>query len=255
MKLITFLLTTAIAANLFGQEEQKETPPAEFAKVQIGANFSPDYCFRTLKNNDGSSSSEQVLNWRNENETGKLGYTTGLNAIFNFKKNIGIEAGIQFSNKGYQTKIQDLTLGSAIDPRRGFAYNASGAAPIRAKFIYNDYYIDIPLKANFVFGKKKIRFITSVGLTTNIFIKEISTSVIEYNDGTSDKKSQSTTYDYNRVNISPIVSLGIDWKLNSKNNLRIEPTFRYGVLKITNEPLTDYLWNAGLNISYYFGLK
>lgn len=255
MKLITFLLTTAITANLFGQEEQKETPPAEFPKVQIGINFSPDFCFRTLKNNDPNSLNDYIFKSRNERETGKLGYTTGLNVIFNLKKNIGIEAGIQFSNKGYQTKMQDLTFGSAIDPRRGFTYNASGAAPIRAQFIYNDYYIDIPLKANFIFGKKKIRFISSAGLTTNIFIKETSTSVIEYNDGTSDKKSQSTTDDYNRVNISPIVSLGIDWKLNSKSNLRIEPTFRYGVLKIIDAPITDYLWNAGLNISYYFGPK
>jgi hypothetical protein len=223
--------------------------------VQIGVNFSPDYCFRTLKNNDGSSSNDLILKSRNETEKSKFGYTTGLNVIFNFKKNIGIEAGIQFSNKGYQTKIQDLTFGSAIDPRRGFAYNASGAAPIRAKFIYNDYYIDIPLKANFIFGKKKIRFITSAGLTTNIFIKETVTSVLEYDNGTNDKKTHSTTYDYNKINLSPIVSVGIDWKLNVRSNLRIEPTLRYGVLKIMNEPLTDYLWNAGLNISYFFGSK
>ncbi len=37
-------------------------------------------------------------------------------------------------------------------------------------------------------------------------------------------------------------------------NIRIEPTFRIGVLSIINAPIKGYLYNAGLkNISYYFG--
>lgn len=254
MKLTTFLFTIVITANTFGQETQKNTPTADFKRVQIGANFSPDYCFRMLKNNDGSSTSEAILKLRNSNERQKLGYSAGLNFIFNLRKKIGIEIGVQYSNKGYQTKMQDLTFASMIDPRHGFVYNTSGPTPTRGKFIYNDYYLDIPLKVNFIFGKKKIRFITSAGATTNVFIKETTTSVLEYEDGSHTRKTSSSTYDYNQFNISPLISVGIDWKLNEKNNLRIEPTFRYGVLKIIDAPLTGYLWNAGLNIGYYFGL-
>ena len=165
MKLITFLLSTAITVNIFGQEVAKDASIPDFNKIQVGVNFSPDYCFRTLKNNDGSLTSSSILKSRNENETGKLGYTTGINVIYNLKKSIGIEVGIQYSNKGYQTKMQDFTYGSMIDPRTGFVYNTSGQTPIQGEFIYNDYYIDIPLKVNFCFGKKKIRFITSAGLT------------------------------------------------------------------------------------------
>ena len=255
MKFIIFLVATAITANLFGQDKQKETPTDDFKKVQIGVNFSPDYCFRLLKNNDGTSSSDLVIESRNGNETGKLGFTTGLNVIFNLKKNIGIEVGVQYSNKGYQTKMQDLTFGSIIDPRHGFVYNTSGKTPTRGKFVYNAYYIDIPLKVNYIIGNKRIRFISSAGVTTNIFIKETSKSILEYDDGTTDKNTQSTDNGYNKINVSPIVSVGIDWKFKSRANLRIEPTFRYGVLKIINAPVTGYLWNAGLNISYYLGLK
>jgi len=255
MKLITFLLTLAITPNLYGQENPEASATADFKKIQIGVNFSPDYCFRTLINNDGSASSDMVLKWRNENETGKSGYTTGINMIFHLNTNIGIGTGIQYSNKGYQIKTEDLTFGSMIDPRKGFTNNPSGAAITSAKFIYNYHYIDIPLKINFSFGKKKIRFITSVGVATNIFITETSTSVLKYDDGTKDRNTQQTTYNYNKVNISPFVSAGIDWKFNSKTSLKIEPTLRYGALKIIDAPVTGYLWNAGLNISYYFGLK
>lgn len=249
MKTIILVLTIAITTNLLGQEKQKDSPTADFKKVQIGVTFSPDYCFRTLKNNNGSSASNHVMQSRNDCEIGKVGYTTGFNVIFNVNKKIGIEAGIQYSNKGYQTKIQELTSIDMIDPKYGFI-NVSPGTQTQLKFIYKYYYIDIPLKVNFSFGKKKISLITSAGLTTNILVKETSTCVLG-----SDKSSYSTVDGYNKVNVSPIISVGINWKLNNRNNIRIEPTFRYGVLKIINTHVTGYLWNAGLNISYYFGLK
>ncbi|MBK7468092.1 MAG: PorT family protein [Saprospiraceae bacterium] len=241
MKQLTIFLLTLSSFSSYGQDKTKETPTVDFKKVQIGINISPDICFRTLKNNDGSSTSNIVMKLNNENETVKVGYTAGLNVCFNIKKFVGIETGIQYSNKGYQTKMKDLIFGQP-DP----------LAPNKAKFIYNFHYIDIPVKANFTIGKKKVRFFTSVGLTTNIFIKETQTSVLVYSDRT-DRKTNPTNFDYNRVNISPTISVGIDYKINSKMNLRVEPTFRYGVLKIIDAPVTGYLYSGGLNISYYFG--
>jgi len=242
MKNLTLLLLTLTAFSSYGQDKTKDAPNADFKRVQIGINISPDICFRTLKNNDGSSTSDLVVKLNNENETIKVGYTAGLNVCFNIKKFVGLETGIQYSNKGYQTKFKDLIFGQP-DPN----------APNKAKLIYNFHCIDIPVKANFTIGKKKVRFFTSVGVTTNIFIKETSTSVLVYSDRT-DRKTNPTNYDYNRVNISPTISAGIDYKINGRMNLRVEPTFRYGVLKFIDAPVTGYLYSGGLNISYYFGL-
>ncbi len=242
MKNLTLFLLTLTAFSSYGQDKTKETPTADFKRVQIGINVSPDVCFRTLKNNDGSWSSDLVVDQRNKMETVKVGYTAGLNVCFNIKKFVGLETGIQYSNKGYQTKKQDLIFGQP-DP----------SLPKQSKFVYDFHCIDIPVKANFTIGKKKVRFFTSVGVTTNIFIKETQTSFLIYSDRT-DKKTSPTNFDYNKVNISPTVSVGIDYKINGRMNLRVEPTFRYGVLKIIDTPVTGYLYSGGLNISYYFGL-
>jgi hypothetical protein len=242
MKVLTVLLPTLIAFSSYGQATTKDTRTAEFKRVQIGINISPDICFRTLKNNDGSSSSDLVLKQNNENETIKFGYTAGINVCFNIKKFVGIETGIQYSNKGYQTKFEDVIY-SQPEP----------SAPNKAKLIYDFHCLDIPVKANFTIGKKKVRFFTSVGVTTNIFVKETSTSVLVYSDRT-DRKTNSINNDYNRVNFSATISAGIDYKINRRMNLRVEPTFRYGVFKIIDAPVTGYLYNGGLNISYYFGL-
>lgn len=79
------------------------------------------------------------------------------------------------------------------------------------------------------------------------------TNILYYSDR-KDKQKSPTNFDYNKVNISPTVSVGFDYKINSRMNLRVEPTFRYGVLKITKTPVTGYLYSGGLNVSYYFGL-
>ncbi|MFN8323469.1 MAG: outer membrane beta-barrel protein [Chitinophagales bacterium] len=171
-----------------------------------------------------------------------MGYTAGLNVCFNIKKIVGLETGIQYSNKGYQTKKQDLVFGQP-----------GSNLPIQSKFVYDFHCIDIPVKVNFTIGKKKVRFFTSVGLTTNIFIKEMLTSFWYYSNRT-DKKTSPAGYDYKKVNISLTISVGIDYKINDRMNLRVEPTFRYGVLKIIDTPVTGYLYSGGLNISYYFGL-
>jgi hypothetical protein len=238
MKQLLILITTLATLTVKGQDKN---PPQ---KILIGFNFSPDYSSRTLKNNDGSPSSDLVINSRNDNEVAKFGFTTGLNVCFNFSQLVGLETGIQFSNKGYKTKNQDLTY---------FPPNPS--LPTKAKTNYAYQYIGIPLKAKFSFGKSKVRFVSSIGFMTNILLNVKQTSNYEYSDGKTEKKSQSSKSGFNKVDISPMLSVGVDYKLNNKIHLFAEPTFRYGVVKTKDAPVTEHLWNAGLNMGFYYALK
>ena len=242
MKHVTFFLMALTAVRVYAQDKPKATTGTNFRKVQIGFNFSPDLCYRTLKNNSLSISNDLLIETRNNRETTKFGYTTGVNACFNITKSFGLESGIQYSNKGYQTKMRDL-LYAQPEPNM----------PHKAKTRYNFQCIDMPIKANFIIGKKKVRFCTSAGITTNFFIKETQTLVLVYSDRTT-RETNPTMYNYKSVNISPTISAGIDYKINDRTNLRVEPTFRYGVLKIIDAPLTAYLYSGGLNIGYYYGL-
>lgn len=239
MKHLTLFLLVLTAFSSYGQEV---TPP-NFKRFQIGINYSQDVCYRILQNNDGSAMSDLVIDSRNDLEIAKFGYTSGLNICYNISSFLGVETGLQYSNKGYQTN--ELTFVAAQpDP----------SIPESAKFIYSFHYVDIPVKVNFTVGiKRKMKFFSSVGVTTNVFIQETSTTVYHYSDRT-ERHTSPTNYDYKRVNLSPTVSAGIDYMINSRMNLRVEPTFRFGVLKIIDSPVTGYLYNGGLNVSYYFGL-
>jgi hypothetical protein len=225
------ILFSLITLNLFAQEEQT----ISFRKFQIGLNYSIDRCYRVIKQNS-------VSDIINAMEIPKGSYTYGINFCYNLSKKIGLETGIQFSNKGFQTT--DVILNFAQpDP----------SLPDKFKNIYNFNYLDIPLKANLTVGKKKIRFISSVGIITNFLINSNTTTVNTFKDHTEYKTDPITMVIIKKINLSPLLSFGVDYKINNRMNFKIEPTLRFGILKITDAPSSDYLYNGGINFSYYFG--
>lgn len=238
MKQLFMLAGTLASLALQGQNKYQTQ------KILVGFSFSPDYNSRTLKNNDGSASSDLVIKSRNDIEVARFGYTAGLNICFNFSASAGFETGIQFSDRGYRTKKQDL-LYFPPDP----------FLQTRAKTVYAYQYLGIPLKAKFSFGKEKVRFITGIGFITNLLLNVKQTTNYEYADGRTEKKSRSSTSGFNKVDLSPVISIGIDYRLNKKIRLFAEPVFRYGIIKTNDAPVTEHLWNAGLNLGFYHALK
>ena len=199
MKRLLIFITTFISLSVLGQDKN----PTQ--KILIGFNFSPDYSSRTLKNNDGSSSSDLVIKNRNDIEAAKFGYTTGLSVCFNISQLLGIETGVQFSNKGYKTKSQDLIY-----------FPPSPNSPTKAKTREAYQYIGIPIKAKLSFGKGKVRLLSSLGFMTNFLLNVKHTINLEYSNGNSEKETQTTTTGFKKVDISPMISVGVDYKLNNK---------------------------------------
>jgi hypothetical protein len=237
-----FILFMALSSSIAYAQQSKPAPTTK--KKLIGINFSPDYDFRTLSNKDGSASGDLVIKSRNDNEMAKFGFTAGLSLCIDFSTPVQLETGIQYSNKGYQTKNTGLIY-----------FPPNPALPTKAKFIYNYQYIGIPLKARFIFGKTNVLFLSSIGFMTNFLIKAGNTTIYEYADGRTDKKKQSATADFNKIDISPMISSGIDYKINNNTHFIAEAVFRYGILKTKDAPVSERLWNAGLNIGCYFKLR
>lgn len=241
--LLWLMQVAFISYSLQAQSVEKIKPERDFPRIQLGINLSPDVCYRTLKNMDGEYDTDLNIITHNSIEIPKIGFTGGINVAINFTRFFGIETGIHYSDKGYQTKVLELTPpGGGPDP----------SAPDKIRYNYHFHYIDIPLKFYFTVGKKKVRFLATGGITTNIFIDETQTITRFYTTRT-ESETTDTEFDYNRINLSPTIGLGIDYKINQRMNLRIEPVFRYGILKIIDAPMTGYLYNAGLNIGYYVG--
>jgi hypothetical protein len=219
---------------------QSENAPS-FNRFQIGVSVSPDVNYRVLK---ADNSVEWIKDNRDEREIPLFGFTAGVNTIFNFTRLIGVETAVQYSLKGYQDKWQD-----SFNPIQTNDPNV----PARTRAFYKFHYLDIPIKANISVGKKRVRFIGSVGVVVNVYLASSWVGVSESQSGERTRSVANEPFNFEAVNISPLVSAGIDWKISDRMSLQAKPTFRYGVLTIIDAPIKGYLWNCGLDISWYFG--
>lgn len=208
-------------------QETEET----FNKYQIGVNFSTDY-------------SKIIPNTFLLDEQGKIGFTTGINGVYNLNKNIGIELGVQYANKGERTKKMTLTL---IDDNTN-----NQIVKNNSYIIHNENYIDIPVKVNYSLGSKKLKFLSSLGISTNIYLNSVYKTYLE-NELYSKNNLQIS--EFKSVCLSGIGSLGVGYKFNSKSLLKFEPTFRLSIFNIVNSSSINYsIVNPGLNIGYYYSL-
>jgi len=233
--LLTFTLLTFVG---FAQRTLNEVQAGTFKRFEIGISASPEICYRTLLNNDGSQNSTSIINYRNENETVKMGYTVGLHLGYNFNEQFCFQTGIQYANRGFSTKKIDIA-GSLIDP----------VVPESFKYNYNYHYLEIPTKVNFSFGTNRMRLTSSAGVSTAFLIKQSRTYIANFKDSTT--RQDITSIDtYNRFNLFATISAGLEMHISPIMRIKVEPTFRYGLLKITDTPVSGHWYSGGLNVSY-----
>jgi len=238
------ILLVLIASIPFIANSQ-ETKKSEANKnISVGFSFSPDYSYRTLKNNDGNPSLDVAIDHRNDIEKSKFGFTTGLNLNIRLSDKVEFQSGLLYSNKGYKIPKQATDF-PVPDPSLATHFESHA----------NFNYLDIPLKFNFISGMGKVKFIIGAGFAANILLNNSEKVTLSYADGSEKEFDQSDGFDYNKFNISSLVSIGLEYQMKENIFLRMEPTFRYELLKIDDYPVTARLWNLGLNVGVYFNLK
>ena len=207
-------------------------------RLEISISAAPEICYRTLLNNDGSENSTSIIHYRNENETVKMGYTGGLHLGYNFNERFGFQTGIQYANRGFSTKKIDIA-GSLIDP----------VIPESFKYNYNYHYLEIPTKVNFSFGTNRMRLTTSAGVSSAFLIKQSRTYIGYYKDTTT-RQDMTSIDTYNRFNLFATISAGVEMRISPNMSIKVEPTFRYGLLKIIETPVSGHWYSGGVNVSY-----
>lgn len=257
MKRLAAILIFTIPLILSGQESIE---PILKVKGGVwwryaGAYLTPEIAFRSLENHDNSQSSQRIIEFRNDRDTYKFGYTNGVTIGYIYKKNFGFETGFSYSNLGYRTDKIELTTGGIIDPRRGFELS-EGDSPSHVRLVYHFEYIGIPLALKYLSGDwlDQWRFTASAGCTANYLVRARSTVVKFYDDDSPERSNQTSNSDYEKLNLVPFLSAGIDYQLNTKMRLSAMPTFRYGALDIIDAPITEKLFSGGIQFGWYLNL-
>ncbi|MCK9451593.1 MAG: PorT family protein [Bacteroidales bacterium] len=170
-----------------------------------------------------------------------MGYTVGLSLLYKPWERFSFETGLLFSNKGYQTKYIGM-------------YDVMPPAPVfenRAKRNYQYYYLDIPLKVNYFVLTGSVKLFASAGLSASIFLDEREKVTFEHPKSTEIIKSDT---DFSAISVAVILGAGIDYTINNRLNLRIEPVFRHAIIPLLDAPIKEYHYSIGANFGLYYTL-
>jgi hypothetical protein len=190
------------------------------------------------------SSSQPIVDTRNDLEIPKYGFTYGINYVRKFKNKYFLKIGLLYSDKGYNTKNLILNSGQTISTE-----------PIKEFNFYHFNYIDIPIKLNrriWVTGNASMIYV-SAGVSTNVFLSQKTNITSEYSDGHT-ATTIATNNNFNKINFSYVLGFGyMHWAAPwLPLTFTIEPTFRRSISSISNSTVKTYLYSVGLDVALYY---
>lgn len=232
----SMLLSIAAIAQEAPAGHQSDKP----SRWHIGLNVSPQINYRMLRATSGDEVSKQITESRNEMDIPRIQYTAGVQLGYQLCKHITLNSGLQYGNWGGQTKFRDLTFGSP-----------NPTLPNKARTATNMQYLAVPLTANVTFGHQRLKFTAGAGFSVNYLFSDKEIMILKFADGHTDRRSNTPDY-YNKWNIAPQISAGVDYAFNNKVHLKLEPIFRFGMMKTVDAPVKENLYNYGLNIAAYW---
>lgn len=209
MKTLTALLLICfISVNLFSQDT--------ISKISFGIQFTPH-----LSNLNQNWNTELDLNRDHFDKQFKVGWTTGVIFRYSVLKNLLIETGLNYSNKGYsEVNYWDLS-----DSIRDLAISMDGKYPEEWSSKYNTFFLDIPLSINYNFySNRKLSCYGRLGFIMNHWFYSTSTYSVNYNDGTQETGNVKSKYreiaesSSRRINLSSQAALGLEF--NTKGDFR-----------------------------------
>jgi len=213
----------------------------------LGLNFSPDYCYRTLKSKDALSKSygEQL----DKVEYPKMGYTMGLNIRKPIHRRITIETGINFSSQGGKRIAYDHIL--TIIPGTGETMLA-----IKETTTYHNSFMNIPIKADYYLMVERVKLFVSLGIEPNFLFRQKTDWSMEFDDGHKESGTSTNDMGTRAFNLSMIAGIGLSYDIINKLYLIIQPEYRRALLPTSTNysNLTEYPFSIGLNTSIFYKL-
>ncbi len=240
-----------LALTLYSSVYSSDGSEKPFKRVYIGVAFTPEASYRYLAATGGSSSLYQsLIQVENKQASPDFGVGASAKVGINITHLLAIESGIGYTLARYRPVTnQPLTYGSSWN---GSSYSASDSS-LTEKEIYH--YVTIPIGLRFSFGHKRVRGIIVTGADLDFLLKQTQViSITGTNPHTESNTPTDQTKTFNTFNLSPFLGTGIDCYLSPAAVLRIMPVAQIQSLKNINTPISEYLWNVGLNVSFFFGL-
>lgn len=206
-----------------------------------------DYSFRILHYSGNDLTSQAALNTR-EGEKGKINFRIGANYNLKLTERFWLKTGMRLASIGYKgRKKEGLRWGSEYDPVTG-TWTPDPSLPHEIQFIYNFWFIELPINGRLEFGTGKWIPFVEAGISPNVYLRTKTKQITEFGKSVNFDR----TTGINTLNLSTNISFGLNYLMNEKMILFFQPTFRYHLSSLSDSPIKEHLYNFGLESGLRF---
>jgi opacity protein-like surface antigen len=211
-------------------------------RISMGISFEGATCYRQL--NYGYLN-KIVSEIRNNEETARLGFTTGVNFRYRLNKKIVFVSGVLYSNAGFKNNNKILE----------WATNASDL-PTKSKTVFAFKILSLPLKLNYKINIGKLNTYVTTGMSLNYLINRKTIITNTFSDGSSSKSFDTQKLGFQNFSFSAMVGFGIDYPLSKRMTINVEPLYTRSFTSIiADNNAKEYLYSAGINASVFYNFK
>lgn len=196
-------------------------------KFDFQIEASPNYSFRTFKNNSD-------YNITTDDES-KIGYSIALKSGFRITQNIHIISGFEYSNKGYKTNM------AYLDEQNNF---------ITTLGTLDLLFLEIPLYLKYQFSFSDFSLSPILGMSYGRLIGIQTKHDNEKNSSTQDEIKESS---YNRNDFNLHGGLELIYHISGKIGVKVEPKVDYtltDLFKGEGNVIEEHLFIIGINIGF-----
>lgn len=242
LAITAFSGTALVAQDTIPDIEPGYRPAGRF---YTGGFISPDLSYSIIpRENSGMPA---IRNYQSNYDIPKFSVTVGLEGMYQINENLAVTLGVQYSGKGGKTK--EIEYGpSAVD-----------TDPVSMYYVYDYRYIDVPLRLDLYFTRRKVSPFITAGVSTNFFINQRTHvfGIDKYDEAV--EMSGSTTSGFSAVTPQLQVGAGIDIALKY-SRIRIFPIYRLALTDTKVSESYTYstgtvnakLYSVGLGINCFF---
>lgn len=234
MRFALFILLLALCQTLgYCQNTPNTGGDSTFFQLQLTGYFSPSAEYRTLRVGSVLSAREQLvqryIDQLNERELPAFGFSVGADLSFYIIPQVGLSAGIQYSQRGFKSRIRDGAV-SYPDP----------TIPINGGYRYSYEYLDVPVKMKVRIGKRRVKFLFEIGVEANFLQKATETNYYTLNGeivGTEKLAIQSSEH----FTGTALGGAGIEISILERLSVRAVPSFRHAFYQAKDDWPTTFL--------------
>lgn len=236
-----------IFAHLQTISQEADQSPLKWRRWSVGIGFSGDISYRFLVETDlptsgGSFVPQDLIEARNEMELPTLGFTSGILTEYWLNKRFSLECAVYYGERGYGT--ENVSMTDETGTRVGFA---------SSKTYYH--FLDIPCRINIMSKLTERWFLsTGIGCSANFLLERGFKAHLEWANGRVEDYVDIYESGYDTFNLSSIVAISAGYKWSDRSVVKAGPIFRYSLFRPTETPITEHLYQLGIQCCYVLSL-